>query len=78
MELAKIASTVNDLTLDFTLPGYDIALKDGGQDIAVDTSNLEEYIALVVDWTLRKGVMLQLKEFRSGFSAGTFLRSLSV
>lgn len=76
MEMAKITSTVADLTLDFTLPGYDIDLKEGGQDAVVDLSNLEEYIRLVIDWTLRKGVMLQLKEFKSGFSSVFPVRDL--
>jgi E3 ubiquitin-protein ligase TRIP12 len=33
---------------------------------------LEEYIELVLDWTLRKGVALQVKEFKAGFSSGGF------
>lgn len=69
-DMAKIESTVNDLTLDFTLPGYDIDLKEGGSEISVDSSNLEEYISLVIDWTLRRGIMVQLKEFKAGFSTG--------
>ncbi|KAI5475050.1 E3 ubiquitin-protein ligase TRIP12, partial [Pseudohyphozyma bogoriensis] len=69
-------ATVSDLTLDFTLPGYDIELKAGGRDIAVDMWNLEEYISLVIDWTLRKGVMLQVKEFKSGFSSVFPVRDL--
>lgn len=63
-------ASLSDLTLDFTLPGYEIELKDGGKDIHVDSSNLEEYMSLVIDWTLRKGVMLQLNEFKLGFSSG--------
>jgi E3 ubiquitin-protein ligase TRIP12 len=35
-----------DLCLDFTLPGYDIDLKEGGSDCVVSMSNVEEYIEL--------------------------------
>ncbi|GAA5888057.1 hypothetical protein JCM5296_005418 [Sporobolomyces johnsonii] len=62
-------ATVSDLTLDFTLPGYDIELKEGGKDIAVDIGNLEEYISLVIEWTLSRGVEAQVREFKKGFSA---------
>ena len=38
-------SSVEDLDLDFTLPGYPhIELKKGGKDIAVTIHNLEEYL----------------------------------
>lgn len=63
-------STVADLVLDFLLPGTDVELKDGGREIQVDVHNLEEYVELVIEWTLRRGIMLQLKEFKSGFSSG--------
>ncbi|CEQ41607.1 SPOSA6832_03348, partial [Sporobolomyces salmonicolor] len=63
-------ATVSALTLDFTLPGYDIELKEGGKDIAVDINNLEEYISLVIEWTLSRGVEAQISEFKKGFSAG--------
>lgn len=63
-------ATVADLTLDFTLPGHSINLKEGGSDLAVDASNIEEYISLVIEWTLRKGVTQQVDEFKAGFSSG--------
>jgi len=38
-------SAVNDLELDFVLPGYpDIELKKGGKNISVTLDNLEEYV----------------------------------
>lgn len=37
--------SVEDLGLDFTLPGYpNIELKKGGKDFAVTIYNLEEYL----------------------------------
>jgi E3 ubiquitin-protein ligase TRIP12 len=39
-------AALKDFSLDFTLPGSEIELKDGGADIAVDMSNVEEYVRL--------------------------------
>ena len=37
--------SIEDLDLDFTLPGYqNIELKKGGKDIPVTLDNLEEYL----------------------------------
>lgn len=63
--------TIDELYLDFTLPGHSIELKDGGKDIPVDITNLEEYIQLVVEWTLKKGITSQMDQFKLGFSSGT-------
>ena len=63
-------ATVSDLTLDFTLPGTEIELKEGGKDIAVEIENVEEYVELVIDWTLRRGVAEQVLAFKQGFSTG--------
>ncbi|KAG6833243.1 hypothetical protein H0H87_009864 [Tephrocybe sp. NHM501043] len=68
----KIASvesiSIEDLSLDFTVPGYDIELKPGGKDIAVTSENVEEYIQAVLDAILGKGAAVQAKAFRDGFS----------
>lgn len=68
--IAELTAAVEDMTLDFTLPGYDIELKPGGSDLGVTIVNLEEYISLVIEWTMRKGVQTQLQEFKDGFSSG--------
>ncbi|KAG6812730.1 hypothetical protein H0H92_000947 [Tricholoma furcatifolium] len=62
------AISIEDLTLDFTVPGYDIELKPGGKDIAVTAENVDEYISAVLDALLGKGAMVQAKAFRDGFS----------
>lgn len=59
---------VEDLALDFTIPGYDIELRPGGRDLAVTSENVEEYITEVIDAIIGKGAMLQAKAFREGFS----------
>ncbi|PCH36373.1 hypothetical protein WOLCODRAFT_28515 [Wolfiporia cocos MD-104 SS10] len=59
---------VEDLALDFTIPGYDIEIRPGGRDTAVTSENVSEYIYEVLDAILGKGAQLQAKAFREGFS----------
>lgn len=60
---------IEDLFLDFTLPGYpDYVLTSGATLDMVNTSNLEEYVALVIDATVNTGVLRQLDAFKSGFN----------
>jgi len=69
-------ATVADLVLDFTLPGRNIELKEGGAEIPVTLDNLAEYIDLVIEWTLKRGIEAQVAEFQRGFSTGTSPASL--
>ncbi|TXT15889.1 hypothetical protein VHUM_00392 [Vanrija humicola] len=69
---------LHDLSLDFTLPGYDIELKPGGRLIEVDDSNLEEYLELVLDKTLGSGVAQQVKAFQEGFSMIFSIQDLQI
>ncbi|XP_022146141.1 E3 ubiquitin-protein ligase UPL3 isoform X3 [Momordica charantia] len=58
---------VEDLCLDFTLPGYpNYVLKPG--DETVNIHNLEEYISLVLDATVKTGIMRQMEAFTAGFN----------
>jgi E3 ubiquitin-protein ligase TRIP12 len=60
---------IEDLSLDFTLPGYpDISLKPDGANISVTIENLGEYVDKVLDFTLAFGVRRQVEAFQSGFS----------
>lgn len=59
---------VEDLALDFTLPGYDIELRPGGRDTPVTSDNAEQYIHEVLDAIIGKGARPQAKAFREGFS----------
>jgi E3 ubiquitin-protein ligase TRIP12 len=69
--------SIDDLDLDFTLPGYpDIELKPGGKDVAVNIHNLDEYLKLVVDWTLVRGVARQVEAFKEGVASVLPLSSL--
>jgi E3 ubiquitin-protein ligase TRIP12 len=59
---------VDDLALDFTLPGDDaIALKPDGAATAVTGSNMTEYCDLVVDFMLNRGVSAAVQALREGF-----------
>ncbi|KYO33890.1 E3 ubiquitin-protein ligase TRIP12 isoform B [Alligator mississippiensis] len=62
--------SVEDLGLDFTLPGFpNIELKKGGKDVPVTIHNLEEYLRLVIFWALNEGVARQFDSFRDGFES---------
>ncbi|CAI9104744.1 OLC1v1003485C2 [Oldenlandia corymbosa var. corymbosa] len=60
-------TSVEDLCLDFTLPGHpEYVLKSGDEN--VNLNNLEDYLSLVVDATVRAGIRRQMEAFRSGFN----------
>jgi E3 ubiquitin-protein ligase TRIP12 len=60
---------IEDLGLDFTLPGHpNIELTTGGADVDVTIENVGNYIRKVVEVTLASGVQRQVDAFRAGFS----------
>lgn len=59
---------IEDLGLDFTLPGYSIELLPRGSHIAVTIDNVELYLDKVIDMTLGSGVQRQVDAFRTGFT----------
>ncbi|KAI8635643.1 E3 ubiquitin-protein ligase UPL3 [Xylariaceae sp. FL1651] len=62
-------TTLDDLALDFTLPGYpDIELIPGGSHVQVTIDNVDSYLDKVIDMTLGRGVKRQVEAFRAGFS----------
>jgi E3 ubiquitin-protein ligase TRIP12 len=71
-EIQKITvheAKIEDLSLDFTLPGYpDISLKPDGANVSVTIDNLGEYVDKVLDLTLGSGVRRQVEAFQAGFS----------
>jgi len=68
---------IEDLSLEFTLPGYPEYILRSGDEI-VDITNLEEYISLVVDATVKRGVTRQIEAFRSGFNQVFDITSLQI
>ncbi|KAJ4855478.1 HECT-domain (ubiquitin-transferase) domain-containing protein [Trichoderma breve] len=60
---------LEDLCLDFTLPGYpDIELQEHGSLKRVTIENVDLYLEKVIDMTLGSGVKRQIDAFRTGFS----------
>ena len=59
---------VEDLGLDFTLPGYPIELVEDGADKQVTIDNVDIYVEKVLDLTLGSGVQRQADALRAGFS----------
>ncbi|KAH7032398.1 thyroid hormone receptor interactor 12 [Macrophomina phaseolina] len=60
---------VEDLGLDFTLPGYpSIELIPEGANTSVTIDNVATYVQSVLDMTLGSGVQKQVDAFRAGFS----------
>lgn len=61
--------SVEELCLDFTLPGYpEYELKPGGGECSVTLGNLEEYVRLLLRASLADGVAPQVDAFRAGFN----------
>ncbi|KAG0237129.1 Ubiquitin fusion degradation protein 4 [Actinomortierella wolfii] len=62
-------ASLEDMSLDFTLPGYpDIELKPEGSKIPVTIYNVEEYVNLAVDMTVGSGIEAQVEAFQTGFN----------
>jgi E3 ubiquitin-protein ligase TRIP12 len=59
---------IEDLGLDFTLPGYPIDLIENGSETAVTIDNVDLYVEKVLDYTLGSGVQRQIDAFRAGYS----------
>ncbi|ESZ96736.1 HECT-domain-containing protein [Sclerotinia borealis F-4128] len=59
---------IEDLSLDFTLPGYAIDLLPNGSHISVTVENVDLYLEKVIDMTLGSGVQRQVDAFRAGFT----------
>jgi len=60
---------IDDLGLDFTLPGYSsIELLPNGSQLPVSIDNVELYLDKVIDFTLGSGVQRQVDAFRAGFT----------
>ncbi|KAI5715749.1 hypothetical protein M8J77_021829 [Diaphorina citri] len=71
--------SIEDLGLDFTLPGHaGVELRKDGRDIPVTIHNLAQYCKLVVHWYLYEGIARQMESFREGFECVFPLAQLSM
>ncbi|KAG2655300.1 hypothetical protein PVAP13_1KG003000 [Panicum virgatum] len=72
-------AAIEDMCLDFTLPGYpDYVLKEGEGSAIINIYNLEEYVTLLVDATVKSGIKRQVEAFRSGFNQVFDISSLQI
>lgn len=69
---------IEDLCLDFTLPGTTIALVPGGDELDVTLENVSDYVKRVVQYTLVDGVQVQMDAVRSGFNSVFPLQTLQI
>jgi E3 ubiquitin-protein ligase TRIP12 len=60
-------SELSSLDIYFTFPGYDIELKKDGAKILLNMGNVEEYVNLIYDFLLYRGVSRVITAFREGF-----------
>uniref|UniRef100_A0A1J3CJ37 HECT-type E3 ubiquitin transferase n=1 Tax=Noccaea caerulescens TaxID=107243 RepID=A0A1J3CJ37_NOCCA len=68
-DLSFRGTRIEDLCLEFTLPGYtDYDLGPRSDDDTVNLYNLEEYIMAIVNATVCDGIKKQVEAFRSGFN----------
>ncbi|XP_043199184.1 E3 ubiquitin-protein ligase TRIP12-like isoform X2 [Amphibalanus amphitrite] len=71
--------SVEDLGLDFTLPGHSsIELKRGGRDEPLTIHNLDQYLKLLTHWLLYESVYRQMEAFREGFESVFPLENLGM
>jgi len=61
--------SLEDLSLDFTLPGYpEIELIPNGSQVMLTIDNVDQYLDRVADMALGSGVRRQVEAFQAGFS----------
>ncbi|XP_030521970.1 E3 ubiquitin-protein ligase UPL4 [Rhodamnia argentea] len=71
--------TVEDLCLDFTVPGYpNYVLSSGPDHKMVNMTNLEDYVSFVVDATTNSGISRQVEAFKSGFNQVFPIKNLQI
>ncbi|KAL8149850.1 hypothetical protein AgCh_006752 [Apium graveolens] len=59
---------IEDLCLDFSIPGYPDFVASGCNSKMVNLNNLEEYVSYIVDATIRSGISRQVEAFKLGFN----------
>ena len=62
--------------LPFLYPGTDVPLKPNGADIYVDSSNVDDYISLVKDFTCGRKMLLRLQPFIDSFQTNVRMKAL--
>ncbi|KAK9124363.1 hypothetical protein Sjap_013965 [Stephania japonica] len=78
-ELCFRSTKIEDLCLDFTLPGYPNCVLVPGHELkSVNLANLEEYVKLVVDATVHGAISRQVEAFKYGFNQVFPIKNLQI
>jgi E3 ubiquitin-protein ligase TRIP12 len=76
-ELSYKNVRLEDLCLDFTLPGNpEYELVPGGSQKMVTLNSLEEYVYLILDATLKSGIAKQIEAFKSAINEVSLVLSI--
>ncbi|XP_057663764.1 E3 ubiquitin-protein ligase TRIP12 isoform X1 [Diorhabda carinulata] len=81
IELEKLTldgCPIEDLGIDFVVPGYNIELMKSGKSTGVTIHNLHAYVKLMTHWILQEGVSRQMESLREGFESVFPLDNLKV
>lgn len=81
IELEKLTfdgCPIEDLGIDFVVPGYNIELMKSGKSTHVTIHNLHLYVRLMTHWILQEGVSRQMESLREGFESVFPLHNLKV
>ncbi|KAK3138543.1 hypothetical protein QOZ80_5AG0370300 [Eleusine coracana subsp. coracana] len=78
-DLSYRGCKVEDLAIDFALPGYpEYVLSSGSSSNSLCLENLEEYVHCVVEATVKSGISRQMEAFKSGFNEVFPLNNLQI
>ncbi|XP_060516709.1 E3 ubiquitin-protein ligase TRIP12 isoform X2 [Cylas formicarius] len=69
---------IEDLGLDFIVPGYNVELIKNGRNTHLTIHNLHLYVKVLSHWMLVEGVSRQMESFREGFDSVFPLNNLRV
>lgn len=70
--------TIEDLGIDFVMPGHNVELMKNGKSTHVTIHNLHLYIKLMTHWILYEGVSRQMESLREGFESVFPLQNLRI
>ncbi|XP_066255069.1 E3 ubiquitin-protein ligase TRIP12 isoform X1 [Euwallacea similis] len=69
---------IEDLGLDFVVPGYNVELIKNGKNMQLTIHNLHVYVQVLTHWLLYEGVARQMEALREGFDSVFPSRNLRV
>ncbi|XP_017252446.1 E3 ubiquitin-protein ligase UPL4 isoform X2 [Daucus carota subsp. sativus] len=69
---------IEDICLDFSIPGYPDFVTSVSNSKMVNMNNLEEYVSLLVDATIHSGISRQVEAFKLGFNQVFPVKNLQI